>query len=420
MLLSRRLRARVWPQLGPGLFLLTTLVPRLADAQAPAVCATEAHAATNADGLLALARCYEKAGKTTSAWSAYKKVVVADLKEGKADAATQARGDVARLEKGLARVTVVMPPENVALAGAAVVRGEQAVPRGYWGIAVPVDPGDYVVKASAPGYKNVEANVTVAAGASSSVTLPVMEAGEGGAPVAAAAAAGAGVAVAGGATAAAAPTPAPAAAPAPVAAPTPAPAPAPAAAPAPVAVAPPPVEPPPPAAPPPAEPAAAPPPPAEPPPAAQAAASPPPPAEKAPKRGPGAGPWILGGAGLALAGAGTAFAFLGYQDNEAAKDICPNSPPDPCSASDVTEWRGHTSSASTNYMIAYIGWGVGGAAVIGAATWLIAGSGGSQSASATGAIPILATDRTQRRPTLALRPIASPSAFGVLATGSFQ
>src|SRR5688572_22422723 len=166
MLFSRRSRVgHCMIGLGSSLALLTALASPPAHAQAPAACATEAQAAPTGDGLVALAKCYEKAGKTTSAWSAYRKAVVANLKEGKADAANLARTEIARLEGGLTRVTVIMPPENVALSGVSVVRGDAAVPRGYWGVPVPVDPGDYVVRASAPGHKNVEATVTATPGA---------------------------------------------------------------------------------------------------------------------------------------------------------------------------------------------------------------------------------------------------------------
>jgi hypothetical protein len=49
----------------------------------------------------------------------------------------------------------------VSIAGFAVKRGNEVVPQALWSAALPVDPGDYVVEASAPGYDSFAGHVIV-------------------------------------------------------------------------------------------------------------------------------------------------------------------------------------------------------------------------------------------------------------------
>jgi hypothetical protein len=83
-----------------------------------------------------------------------------------------------------------------------------------------------------------------------------------------------------------------------------------------------------------------------------------------------AGPIILGATGLVAAGVGTAFAFVAKGHDNRARDICDN-PRRPCTEEDVEDWEDSLSQARTSATIAYIGWGVGGAALAGAVIWYI-------------------------------------------------
>lgn len=90
-----------------------------------------------------------------------------------------------------------------------------------------------------------------------------------------------------------------------------------------------------------------------------------------------AGPIILGTVGLALAGTGTAFAFMAKGHDNEARSICEDDD-DPCSDDDADEHAEVLSKAKSNATIAYIGWGVGGAAITGAVIWLVAGGSSNE------------------------------------------
>ncbi len=116
-----------------------------------------------------------------------------------------------------------------------------------------------------------------------------------------------------------------------------------------------------------------------------------------------AGPIILGTVGLALAGTGTAFAFMAKGHDNNARAICEDDD-DPCGDDEVDEWKDELGKAKSNATIAYIGWGVGGAAITGAVIWLIAG-GPSKSQETVG--------KTR------LTPVVGGGVWGLSARGSF-
>jgi hypothetical protein len=101
---------------------------------------------------LYLADCYERIGRTASAWTEFKAA------EGLARARNDQRAEVARgraqaLEPKLDRLTVVVGP-TVPRVGLRVLRDGAPVSPEEWGLAVAVDPGDHVVIASAPDHLN--------------------------------------------------------------------------------------------------------------------------------------------------------------------------------------------------------------------------------------------------------------------------
>jgi hypothetical protein len=99
---------------------------------------------------LYLADCYERIGRTASAWTEFKAA------EGLARARGDQRAEVARgraqaLEPKLERVTIVVAP-TVPRVGLHVLLDGAPVAPEEWGLAVTVDPGDHVVIASAAGH----------------------------------------------------------------------------------------------------------------------------------------------------------------------------------------------------------------------------------------------------------------------------
>lgn len=100
--------------------------------------------------MLYLAECYERQGKTASAWAQFREAQAsAGAKEG------DNRGRVAkeradRLEPKLSKLLVVVPPE-AAIDGLVVTRDGTAIGRALWGTETPIDPGAHVIRVSAPG-----------------------------------------------------------------------------------------------------------------------------------------------------------------------------------------------------------------------------------------------------------------------------
>jgi hypothetical protein len=99
---------------------------------------------------LYLADCYERIGRTASAWTEFRSA------EGFARARNDKRADVARdraqaLEAKLERLTIVVGP-TVPRAGLQVLRDGTPVAAEELGLPVAVDPGDHAVVVSAPGH----------------------------------------------------------------------------------------------------------------------------------------------------------------------------------------------------------------------------------------------------------------------------
>jgi len=108
--------------------------------------------------LINLARCYEKLGKRASAWVTYKEVVGAAKAAGQFKRVRFARGRAKMLESKFARlrIEVAEPVE-----GLQVFRGDEEINEQVWGTAVPIDPGEYVLTAEAPGKTGWAEDVTI-------------------------------------------------------------------------------------------------------------------------------------------------------------------------------------------------------------------------------------------------------------------
>jgi hypothetical protein len=125
--------------------------------------------------LLNLAACHEKQGKLATAWLEYGDALVAARRDGREDRVEYARQRAAELEPKLSRLTIVLAPDadepelTLELDGASVGRA-------VLGAATPVDPGQHVVRASAPGKKPWEQTVEIGAEADQkSLTIPKLE-----------------------------------------------------------------------------------------------------------------------------------------------------------------------------------------------------------------------------------------------------
>jgi hypothetical protein len=123
-----------------------------------------------------LAECYEGMGRTASAWANYVDVADAAKLAGQIDRERVARERATALQPRLSRLAIAVTTPD--LGGLEVRRGDVVLGRAQWGSAIPVDPGTYAVRASAPGKMSWSASIVVNGdGASHVVTVPALEDG---------------------------------------------------------------------------------------------------------------------------------------------------------------------------------------------------------------------------------------------------
>jgi len=125
--------------------------------------------------LLRLALCHEADGKLASAWLELGEVVRIS-KEGTGEPAKLqervrlAREHLAAVEPRVPKLAIVVPAATRA-DGLRVSANGLPRDEGTWGIALPVDPGDVVVVATAPGRREYRTTVHVAEGQQQNVEL---------------------------------------------------------------------------------------------------------------------------------------------------------------------------------------------------------------------------------------------------------
>jgi len=123
--------------------------------------------------LLNLASCFERSGKTASAWATYREAETLARAAKRPDYVGIAEKRAAALESKLPRVTVTVTAK---VPGLEVKRDGTVVGESEWGLAIPVDPGPHVIEASAPRKRAWSTNVDVGADAGrASVSVPPLE-----------------------------------------------------------------------------------------------------------------------------------------------------------------------------------------------------------------------------------------------------
>ncbi len=111
--------------------------------------------------LLYLAECYEKSGRTASAWATFREATDAATAAKEPQRARTGRERAQRLEPLLSRLTIQVAPETAQLAGLTVDRRDKSIQPALFNVAVPTDPGEYNITAAAPGYEPWTGTVTV-------------------------------------------------------------------------------------------------------------------------------------------------------------------------------------------------------------------------------------------------------------------
>lgn len=110
--------------------------------------------------LLYLADCYEEMGRTASAWATFELAASEGRKANQAKREVMARERAKALEARLSKLSIVVA-EGAKVDGLLVVRDKTEVGDASLGVPLPVDPGEHIVKASAPGYEPWQKGVQV-------------------------------------------------------------------------------------------------------------------------------------------------------------------------------------------------------------------------------------------------------------------
>ncbi|HET7542998.1 MAG TPA: hypothetical protein VFK05_24160 [Polyangiaceae bacterium] len=125
--------------------------------------------------LLYLGECYEKLGRTASAWATFREAASTAKTQGETERSRVASERADRLQPSLSKLIIKVVPETAQLANLRVTRDNVALASTLFGVAIPVDPGKYRIVASADGYKNHEAEIEVAANADSkTIEIPAL------------------------------------------------------------------------------------------------------------------------------------------------------------------------------------------------------------------------------------------------------
>ena len=103
--------------------------------------------------LMLLSDCYEKTGRTASAWATFREAAAMARGKGDEEREKVARVRADALEPNLAKLIIHGAESTMKLSGLEVKMAGQPVARAQWGTPIPVDPGEVSFEVSAPGYK---------------------------------------------------------------------------------------------------------------------------------------------------------------------------------------------------------------------------------------------------------------------------
>jgi hypothetical protein len=127
--------------------------------------------------LLNLAECYEQVGKTASAWAEYREAISLARLAGSKEREELATERAKALEPKLSRLAIKVTGDA---SGVTITRDGEAVDSAELGVAIPVDPGNHVIEATAPGKQKFSQNIEIGDNADSkTIEIPTLAAGAG-------------------------------------------------------------------------------------------------------------------------------------------------------------------------------------------------------------------------------------------------
>jgi serine/threonine-protein kinase len=124
--------------------------------------------------LLYLGECYERVGRTASAWATFREAASQAEASGQAKRAKAARERIAKLEPELSYLTIEVAEGTRTLLGLHIRRDGAEAGTGIIGAAVPVDPGPVKVEVSAPEHESFTVTVRIQPRARQTVLIPTL------------------------------------------------------------------------------------------------------------------------------------------------------------------------------------------------------------------------------------------------------
>jgi hypothetical protein len=123
---------------------------------------------------LNLADCYERIGRSASAWILYLEVEDDTKHNGQVERQKMAHDRALALQPTLPRL-IIDVPKGSRVEGLSIARDGVSVGDPQWGLGVPVDPGPHVVQASATGKKPWQTTIAIGGpGSSQTLSIPVL------------------------------------------------------------------------------------------------------------------------------------------------------------------------------------------------------------------------------------------------------
>ncbi len=127
---------------------------------------------------LRLADCYDRLGKTASAWAAFQQAAAMARQQGQSEREEIALERAGDLYERLSYLALSITPETRELDGVEILLDDTRVPEGTWGTPIPIDPGVHVLTVQAPGYEewSTELDVPETPGEEEATIPPLTEA----------------------------------------------------------------------------------------------------------------------------------------------------------------------------------------------------------------------------------------------------
>jgi hypothetical protein len=111
--------------------------------------------------ILNLALCHQQQGMLASSWSEFNEAAAFARRDLRPDRETVARKYALALERRLSRLTIVVPA-RARMKGLRIERDGRDLGDASWSTAMPIDGGEHVVRASAPGMEPFAGTVVLA------------------------------------------------------------------------------------------------------------------------------------------------------------------------------------------------------------------------------------------------------------------